>query len=169
MRESDEELMQKYQTGDLAAFEVLYARHKAKVYGYLIKGLKDVNKADEVFQNVFVKLHRKKAQYDPKHAFIKWLFVITRTQMLDFIKGQKVTESFEENLHSEQNEVSPGKIDFGDFNSLSGNERIALSMRYEEDSEFAQIASALGTSPGNARKIISRGLKKIKAALGGEP
>jgi len=162
MKETDEKLMQRYQKGDLEAFGVLYARHKSKVYGYLIKNLKDVNKADEVFQNVFVKLHRKKEQYDPKHLFVKWLFVITKTQMLDFIKGQKTKEEFNENIHSPEPQKEAEKVDFNQISSLSENEKLALSMRYYEEGEFSEIANALRTSSSNARKIISRALKKLK-------
>ncbi len=59
----DEELMQAYAEGDMDAFELLYARHKGRLFGYLVGQLKDHAEAEEVFQTVFVKLHRARARY----------------------------------------------------------------------------------------------------------
>lgn len=166
----DEKLMTLYQEGNLEAFETLYARHKDKVYGFLIKRLKDASAADDVFQNAFVKLHRKREQYDPAHSFLKWLFIVTRSEMLDYLKAKKANVEFVEEVHGlalatpvEEDE----KIDLKAVSSLSENEAAALSLRYYEDHDFVEIAQKLRTSQSNARKIVSRGVKKLKSALVG--
>ncbi|MEX0799378.1 MAG: sigma-70 family RNA polymerase sigma factor [Bacteriovoracaceae bacterium] len=165
----DEGLMVMYQEGDLEAFETLYARHKDKVYGFLIKSLKDAAAADEIFQNAFVKLHRKRGQYDPGHSFLKWLFIITRSEMLDFLKARKSNVEYVEEVHGQKPEAQmPAEmIDLKSVDALSEKETLALSLRYYEDHEFLEIAQKLQTTQSNARKIISRGVKKLKGALVG--
>lgn len=165
---NDEQLMIKYQNGDVRAFEELYARHKGKVYGYLMANLKEESKAEEVFQNVFVKLHRKRGQYDPKHSFVKWLFIIAKTQMLDFLKREWPSVEYVEEVHYKLAEGMEETVNFEEVNSLNENEKAALSLRYREDSEFSDIALALSVSSANARKIVSRGLQKLKKALLGD-
>ena len=54
---SDEDLMTRYQNGQELAFEILFERHRGKVYGYLLKKLRDDVSADDVFQTI-EKLHK---------------------------------------------------------------------------------------------------------------
>ena len=58
-------------------------------------------------------------------------------------------------------------VDLNSVDTLSEKEKIALSLRYYEEHEFLEIAQKLNTSSANARKIISRGIKKLKSALVG--
>ncbi|MCO4753717.1 MAG: sigma-70 family RNA polymerase sigma factor [Bacteriovoracaceae bacterium] len=165
---TDEQLMILYQKGDADAFEILFKRHKDKIYGYLVKRLKDVTQADEVFQNAFIKLHRRKELYDPNKAFIKFLYVVVRSEMLDYLRAKKISVEFDEIVHmpQESNEDIE-RVDLNSVDTLSEKEKIALSLRYYEEHEFLEIAQKLNTSSANARKIISRGIKKLKSALVG--
>src|SRR5687768_16813060 len=86
---TDEQLMQAYLSGDYLAYECLYQRHAAKVLGFLKKRLSSLAEAEEVFQEVFIKLHQVRHQYDAKYAFSQWLFVIARTSLLDHFRKSK--------------------------------------------------------------------------------
>lgn len=163
----DETLMVKYQNNDLLAFEELYARHKDKAYGYLVKKLKDCNAADEVFQNAFVKLHRKRRQYDSQHSFLKWLFIITNSEMLDFLRKKDINTEFSEELYSPDEEVIPLAVNLAEVEGLSNNEKTALNLKYYQDYEYLEIANRLNTSQSNARKIVSRGVAKLRKAFAG--
>jgi len=55
---SDEELMKAYQLGNAEAFELLYGRYSPRVYGYLCKKISNRVAADDVFQTIFLKLHK---------------------------------------------------------------------------------------------------------------
>ena len=53
----DEKLMELYKNGENMAFEVIYLRHKDRVYSYLDKRLSDKNIIEDIFQSIFVKFH----------------------------------------------------------------------------------------------------------------
>src|SRR4051812_44748289 len=76
---NDEELMHAYSQGDEKAFDTLYQRYSAKVYGYLRSSLKDQTMADDVFQATFIKLHKTRDRFDGRCTFAAWLFTICRS------------------------------------------------------------------------------------------
>lgn len=164
---SDEDLMSRYQLGSEEAFAVLYERHSARVFSFVRSRFRKQERAAEVFQEVFVKLHKSKHLYNSTLPCLPWLFSISRSVVLDNLRadkrrGQEVTE---ENLdvfpmaiatESKLPSLEPQLAE------LPNAQRIALQMRYADESTFEEIASVLKTSPLNARQLISRGLKRLK-------
>ena len=165
----DKELMLKYQDGDHMAFDVLYSRHKNKVYSYLAKRLHSHNEIHDLFQRVFVKLHKSRHLYQEKYEVLPWIYTITKSEFLDFVKKNKIEtiEFKEENFLSSENEPN-NEFDLESEKQLSENEKSALKERYYSDKDFSEIAQILKTSESNTRKIISRGLKKLRVKFKGE-
>ncbi|MBE8221592.1 MAG: sigma-70 family RNA polymerase sigma factor [Bdellovibrionales bacterium] len=167
---SDEDLMEKYKQGDNMAFNTIYARHETRVYTYVSKRLFDKDLINEVFQNIFLKLHKQKARYLKKFLFVKFLYTICRSELLDFLKKKKLdTQPFYENVFLDKNgkQDSTQSIELNKESSLSKKEQKALDLRYYSEKDFIEISKALGVSNVNVRKIISRGLKKLKIKYSG--
>lgn len=165
----DGKLMELYKQGESMAFEVLYARHKDRVYTYLHKRLLDQEHIDDVFQNIFIKFHKSRDKFDNKYNLLQWLYTISRSELLDFTKKKKLQliEFNEENLETVVEEKF--EFDINEFNSLSSNEKEAIILKYYSDKDYLEISNILNTSESNARKLVSRGLKKIKnILLGGQ-
>jgi RNA polymerase sigma factor (sigma-70 family) len=156
---TDEELMVDYQNDDYAAFEILYARHRDKVYAYVKKRLFDQDAAEEVFQNIFLKLHKSRYQYQDQYLFLKWLYTVARSELYDFCKKKRIeTVEIDEAKITEVVE----DIDVDHLEKLSERERRVIELRYFEDREFDEISTLLDTTPSNIRKIVSRSLKKLR-------
>ncbi|WP_417335740.1 RNA polymerase sigma factor [Halobacteriovorax marinus] len=160
----DQELMIQYQNGDHRAFEVLYKRHEAKVYSYLKKRLPHSDNVEEVFQNAFLKVHKSRHNYNPKFLFVQWLYVIARSELLDFCKKKKVVHIEYIEMASEDTSVD-GELELKDYKNLSEKEKELLSLKFISDLDYSEISEALNISQSNARKIFSRALKKVKEAL----
>lgn len=166
----DEKLMKLYQEGDYLAFETLYHRHKGRIYSFLLKRLENKQSVDEVFQNIFVKLHKNVMKYDSKFKFTTWLFTITRSVHIDYLRKRKAefVEFDEEKFR--QNEVSNtadtiGVEELKNMRELSGKEGEAIRLRYFEDAEYEEISKLLNTSQAGVRKLVSRGIKKIRTRM----
>lgn len=169
---TDEELMERYKNGSVEAFEELYGRHKAKVYGYLGKRINNRFDRDEIQQNVFLKLHRSRHRYNSSLPFLPWLFTICRNVMIDFIRLKEAKEGkliqddgIIDGLSSAENEESGIDALLPAMSKLNEDQREAIRMRYGEDFSFEEIAKKLGTSAPNARQIISRAVKKIRGLV----
>jgi RNA polymerase sigma-70 factor, ECF subfamily len=160
---TDKELMLKYQAGDNMAFDVLYSRHKDKVYSYLSKRLRDQDQCEDLFQKVFTKFHRSKKLYNSNYQVLPWLYTITKSEFLDFIKKRHhiKTEFVEEQHTFHQNKTEP-IFDLNSEDTLSLDEREAITLRYLNEFDFLEIAKILNKTETNTRKILSRGLQKLK-------
>ena len=162
--------MELYVQGEFKAFEVIYQRHKDKIYSYLTKRLNDKNSIEDVFQNIFIKFHKSKNNYDSNHPLMKWIYTISRSELLDHIKKKKVTEveykDFDVQISKEE-EVE--KLDLSSESQLSQNEKKAINLKFYSDQDYEEISKSLQTSQANVRKIISRGLKKLRLKYNGGP
>lgn len=153
-----------YQKGNQMAFEVLYTRHKNKVYTYLSKRLYNKNDLNDLFQQVFIKLHKSRFLYIRTYDFLPWLYTIARSEFLDHIKKSN-TNNVVINVDEGNTEVSTcalSEIEIDLESSLNRNEKEALKRRYYSDQDFSEIAIALQTSQANIRKIISRAIQKLR-------
>lgn len=90
---SDEDLMESYKMGEVVAFELLFERHSGKVLSYLSKRLQAPKEAQDLLQEVFFKLHRSRHQYNRTLPFSPWLFSITRSMWIDFLKKRRLEDA----------------------------------------------------------------------------
>lgn len=169
-QQSDEELMHAYQQGNDSAFEILYRRHSAKVYGYLKGRLKDQAFADDVFQATFMKLHQKRSHYDSSFPFTPWLFTVCRSAMVDAIRKKKriIEDLNAEAVEKATAEAGAEKPVLPDMSALPETQRQAVELRYSQELSFDEIAKRLETSPANVRQLLSRAMKKLKLLVSHE-
>lgn len=163
--------MESYKLGSVAAFDILFDRHSPRVLGFLIKRLSQKKEAEDLLQEVFFKLHRSKHLYNETLPFSPWMFSITRSVLLDFVKKKnledpvdaavfdKIPAQQQENKNKDANEI---------LGALPQQQRQALSLRVYDEHTFEEIALRLSTSPENARQLVSRGIKKLRQVFGGK-
>lgn len=82
---SDEDLMGRFQQGEESAFVELYDRYNRRLYGYCVKMLKDKVLAEDLFQEVFIRVSRKREHFKGGN-FSGWLFAIARNLCLNAIR-----------------------------------------------------------------------------------
>ncbi len=163
----DQVLMRRYLEGDDMAFRSLYRRYRSQVYSYLKRRIADPETVNELFQQSFLKFHRNRHRYHPKYPLLKWLYVITRSVLLDHYKGSSkhaTSLSFDDEIAAPELDPSiaiEAKEILQD-ESLSERERQAIAQRYLSEEEYHAIAKQLCITESNARQLISRALKKLK-------
>jgi len=158
-----------YQGGDDRAFEVLYRRHSGRVFDFLQKRSSSQN-ASELLQEAFLKLHKARHQYSVQYPFLPWLFTITRNVLFDFsrLNETKVAKSMV-TRELDLTAAPEPRPEFGiALHSLPEAQRRAIELRYLSDWSFEKIASDMRTTPLNARQLVSRGLKKLRAKVVGK-
>jgi len=80
---TDEALMLAYRDGDGAAFEALYARWRGPLYRYFLRQCGHAGQADELFQDVFMRVIGAAAGYEPTARYSTWLFRIAHNRLVD--------------------------------------------------------------------------------------
>lgn len=86
---SDEMLMVRYQRGDRNAFVGLVERYQTKIYNFSLRHLRQASLAEEVTQEVFLRLVQKAAEFKHEARFSTWLFAIARNLCVDELRKQQ--------------------------------------------------------------------------------
>lgn len=85
---SDEGLMLAYRAGDAAAFELLYRRHRSRLHRHLAHQCGDGRVADELYQEVWLRVIKARADYQPLAKFSTWLYRIAHHCLIDHYRRQ---------------------------------------------------------------------------------
>jgi RNA polymerase sigma factor (sigma-70 family) len=90
---SDEALMLRYAAGDAAAFDLLYARHKGALYRFILRQCRNEGRAEELFQDVWMKAINARERYRPEAKFRTWLFTIAHNALMDHFRKQSHSDA----------------------------------------------------------------------------
>lgn len=166
---TDEELMLRFQDGEEEAFVKLYDRYENRLYGYCVKMLKDGVLAQDVFQEVFVRVSRKRHQFTGGN-FGGWLFAIARNQCLNAIRDRHDHQSIDEvgrsipapekELYDENAEILRKAIE-----QLPNEYREALVLRVYSGFSYKEIAEITETKLPTVKVRIHRAKLKLHELL----
>ena len=165
---NDKELVQRYQNGDVASFELLVDRYQNKVYSYVLMLVKDKQLADDIFQDTFLKIIRtiKAGAYKEEGKFIQFAMRIAHNLIIDYFRKAKrlpmvdptkedydmldnarfTDPSIEEQIITEQIHDDIRKM----VEYLPEEQREVLTMRMYADMSFKEIADATNVSINTA-------------------
>lgn len=90
-RDDDAELMLRYQAGDARAFDALYGRHKGSLYRYLLRQVGSASTANDLFQEVWMRVIASRQRYTPRARFATFLFRIARNCAIDHHRRARST------------------------------------------------------------------------------
>lgn len=100
---SDEALMARYVKGDADAMTEIVNRHGNRLFGYLVRLTGSREKAEDAYQEVFIRVIRSASKYKPSSRFTAWLYTIARNITIDMARRDKhrVTESLDAPAYQE--------------------------------------------------------------------
>lgn len=162
--ESDEKLMQLYQEGSSMAFDEIYRRFAKRVYQYFFTKTHVVSLAQDLTQEMFLKMHRSRELYRSSMPLAPWIFTISRSVFLDNVKRKKIeTVSLQDEVLVESlSDVGSAEFNLEVLKLLPSEQEKVISRRIVDEASFDEIADELKISSANARQIFSRGLKKLR-------
>jgi len=91
-RPSDEDLMLRFGAGDADAFDVLYARHRGGVFRYLLRQCGNRAAAEELFQDIWMKLVQARTRYQVEAKFATYLYTLAHNRLMDHFRRGKGLE-----------------------------------------------------------------------------
>src|SRR5574337_1322937 len=176
---SDEELMRALRAGDQAAFDALYRRYRNRLYAFLVRYTGDPAAAQDLFQETFLRVFRDRARYEPRAAFVTWLFTIARRLYLDHLRaGGRAKEIL---IGSPTALATIPDIESGPLRAVENAEeerrlaaalvglpekdRAILLLSRLEGRRHAEIAKILGTSEGAVKVRAHRALLALRRTL----
>ena len=164
--QTDETLIKELAMGNSLAFERLYERYSDKIYGFTVFKLKNnPDTAEDIHQIVWEKVYKKAHTFKTDQKFSSWIFKITQNTIIDELRKFFRQDQLIRSLEKESILKNDKKNILIPIESLKSPYRDVLEMRYLKDMEIRDIAKTLKMKEANTRKIISRGLKKLKIIL----
>ena len=106
MRGPDALLVERLHQNDLSAFDALYQNYHLAVYRNILKLTKDPTAAEDILQEVFIRLWEKRKQLDPGQSVAGWLFVISFNLSVDYSRLKLREQVLHRKLFSETQELS---------------------------------------------------------------
>src|SRR5260221_13179711 len=92
MEESpDEQLMLGYRGGDARGFDTLYTRHRTRLFRFVLRSIKVRAVAEELYQEIWMRLIEARASYSPKARFTTWLYTIAHHRLVDHWRKRGLT------------------------------------------------------------------------------
>lgn len=153
-------------------FEKFYQQTSHLVFNFCRKKGLSQEIIEDIVQGVYMQIFNKRSLYNPQHSPLAWLYVVTRSETKDYLKAQRTYQNYLTEFSMFLSQTSSEKpstdqeVDLNDYlNLLSPNEKVALEKRYQQDKDFEEIAREMNLTSVNIRKLISRGIQKVKKNL----
>jgi len=87
--EADEDLMLRYQNGEVRAFEILLTRHRRPIFNFILRFVGARDRAEDLMQETFLRVVKKADTYKKQAKFTTWLYTIARNLCVDHSRRQK--------------------------------------------------------------------------------
>jgi RNA polymerase sigma-70 factor (ECF subfamily) len=187
--QSDEDLMLAFGAGEAAAFEELVARHKRGLYNFLLRSVHNQSRAEELLQEVFLRVVRAKDRYQRTARFTTWIYTIARNLCVDESRRQKfrrtlpleakrkgrgedsglsvldVTEAGEVGIDSASEAPKIRARVAAAIENLPDDQREVFIMRQFGGLSFKQIGEAVGAPENTVKSRMRYALEKLRGDL----
>jgi RNA polymerase sigma-70 factor (ECF subfamily) len=179
----DAELMLRVKEGDGASFAVLLEKHRSSVIHFVYRMVQNQAVAEELAQEVFLRVYRSRSTYEPTAKFTTWLFRIATHLALNSLrdgKNQRYEDRLDEQAEDqparqladqrpsvEQSMVLEARLDEvrRAVASLPAKQRAAVLMHKYEELEYSQIARVLNCSESAVKSLLFRAYETLRARL----
>lgn len=182
--ERDAELMLRVRDGDSTSFALLLERHRGPVIRFLYRMVQNQAFAEDLAQEVFLRVYRSRASYEPTAKFSTWLFRIATHLALNWMRDgrhEKAQESLETTIGDETQvrQFSDGAPTIEQtlvrqarlaevraaIGGLPEKQRAAVLMHKYQDMEYSQISAILGCSESAVKSLLFRAYETLRSRL----
>ncbi len=183
----DVQLMLEFQKGDKVSFEKLMDKYYKRVMNLVYRFVDDKDIAEDLTQDVFIKVYNNAHLYKPKAKFQTWLYQITKNTCLNELRRRKhsavsLDKTFEVKGNplkqelADTNSLNPSeRIDQKEIalvvkeaiESLPENQRMAVTLRRYEQLSYDDIAQTMNCSLSSVKSLLSRAKLNLKEKLKG--
>jgi len=184
MARSDVQLMLDVKAGDELSFEILLKKYLTPLVNFLYRMVKDQAAAEDLAQEVFLRVYRARKEYSPSAKFTTWLFRIATNLALNAIRDgrfrqmqisidtprdedeQVIEIAAPENraddrlIERERNQMIRGAI-----LALPEKQRAAVILHKYQEMDYAQIGKILGCSESALKSLLFRAYETLRVQL----
>ena len=177
------ELMLKFQAGDADAFNKLVDSNVNTVHAMVYRFLGDLSHAEDITQEVFMRVYKNADRYQPTAKFSTWIYRIVANLCFNVMRANKKKRTLSLNA----NDDAQNRIDLPDhksaspdsgleqtelqiavkkaLNELPDNQKLAIILNKYENKSYDEIATIMSLSPQAVKSLLSRARNNLKDKL----
>lgn len=179
----DASLMLRVRDGDPTCFAQLLERHRTSVINFLFRMVQNKAIAEELAQEVFLRVYRSRLSYEASAKFTTWLFRIATNLAFNWLRDQKGRKS-QDSLQDDAAQAATRRLTDGQpsvesvlvyqvklhevreaIAKLPDKQRAAILMHKYEEMEYSQIAKVLGCSESAVKSLLFRAYESLRVRL----
>jgi len=174
----DIETIRQFKADDKSAFNTIYQTYSKRILSFAYAYIKIQSDAEEIVQDVFLKVWENREKIDEYLSFESYLFTITYNTTISLLRKKVTEKQYIAYLKSIQN-TSPGnntipEIEFTELKEkahqiiekLPPRQKQVFNLNREEGLTYTEIATLLNISPNTVESHMERALKTIRKKLG---
>src|SRR6476659_1355420 len=177
----DADLISRAAGGDPAAFQALVEEHRSMVYRVAFQFAGNHHDAEDIAQDVFIKVYRSLDRFRRDAQFTSWVYRIVMNACIDHRRRQSPSGAapFGEEAEIKMNntaEEAPdpeatayageiGSVLEAEVNRLPKGQRVVFVMRHHQGLKLTEIAQALGLAEGTVKRQLHAAVHRLRAAL----
>ena len=178
---AESELVSRAAGGDSAAFQALVERHRSRVYRVAYQFSGNHADAEDIAQEVFIKVYRSLDRFRQDAQLTSWLYRIVMNACIDHRRRQHpgITAPFGEEaefkmLNTPEETPGPedrayagelGQVLEAEVGRLPQGQRIVFVMRHHQGLKLCEIAEALGLAEGTVKRQLHAAIHRLRSAL----
>src|ERR1700738_2148398 len=174
--EPEIEWMARIREGDMEALLLLVETHQARIIGTISKMLGSDAEAEDLAQQVFIRVWKSAPRYKPTAKFTTWLFRITRNLVFNELRRKRHFADQAEEIPepAERADKEPDQVLLGEelqlaiqdaINRLPESQRMAIILRRYEEMPYEEIAKVMGTTIPAVKSILFRARAELRERL----
>jgi RNA polymerase sigma-70 factor (ECF subfamily) len=184
MTRSDVQLMLDVKAGDEASFDLLLQKYRSPLVNFLFRMVRDRATAEDLAQEVFLRVYRARAQYSPSAKFTTWLFRIATNLALNSVRDNRhrqmdvsidVPADEDEapmqlpsrDMRIDEHMVERDRSEFirKTIAALPEKQRVAVLLHKYEEMDYADIAKILDCSESALKSLLFRAYETLRVQL----
>lgn len=171
--------MDRYASGDDAAFAEVYDRLSPRLFGFLLRQTRDHARAEDIVQQTMLRIHKARGRFLPGAEVMPWAFAIARRLLVDSLRrgGREMLAATDDDdqgallvaLDAGADEVAIAKETAAklaaELQRLPENQRVAFELIKQEGLSVAEAAQVLGTTVAAVKLRAHRAYEALRAVL----
>lgn len=174
---SDEQLIYKINSSDPSAFKMLMEKYQLQVFRTVMGFVHSKEDAEDITQDIFVKVYQSLASFKGESEFSTWLYRITVNMSINFVnrnRKNRLLQSLEDIFTKPGNEKTPlEQLEESErdrriqkaIDSLTERQRMAFILSKYEELSQKTIASVMNTSEGAVEQLLQRAKSNLQRKL----
>src|SRR6266481_506986 len=155
-------LLERFATGDLEAFEVLFRQHQKEVYVWIVRIVRDSGIAEDLTVETFWRIYRSRERFNPQGNFQGWARRIATNAALDYLRSARRETGLPEDLAVRGQTREQIKQA---FHQLPAKYRLVATLALIEEEPYSSIAEAVGISAALVKIRVFRAVRMLRKKL----